>query len=90
MEINKISLDNYITGNYGEDEQKLRKNMLFNLREIKEAVDWATGDDGFRSNEVIEILKLMREEKKNATTKSNKQNENRNDNERHVKVNGQG
>ena len=72
MEINKISLDNYITGNYGEDEQKLRKNMLFNLREIKEAVDWATGDDGFRSNEVIEILKLMREEKKNATTKSNK------------------
>ena len=46
--------------------------MLFNLREIKEAVDWATGDDGFRSNEVIEILKLTREENKNATTKSNK------------------
>ena len=90
MKINKISLDNYITGNYGEDEQKPHKDMLFNLREIKEAVDWATGDDGFRSNEVIEILKLMREEKKNATTKSNKQNENRNDNERHVKVNGQG
>ena len=72
MEINKTSLDNYITGNYGEDEQKLRKNMLFNLREIKEAVDWATGDDGFRSKEVIEILKLTREENKNATTKSNK------------------
>ena len=71
MEINKISLDNYITGNYGEDEQKLRKNMLFNLREIKEAVDWATGDDGFRSKEVIEILKQMREEK-NATTESDK------------------
>ena len=62
--------------------------MLFNLREIKEAVDWATGDDGFRSNEVIEILKLTREENKNATTKSNKQTKNRNDNERHVKVNG--
>ena len=62
--------------------------MLFNLREIKEAVDWATGDDGFRSNEVIEILKLTREENKNATTKSNKQTKNRNDNERHFKVNG--
>ena len=62
--------------------------MLFNLREIKEAVDWATGDDGFRSSEVIEILKLTREENKNATTKSNKQTKNRNDNERHVKVNG--
>ena len=37
--------------------------MLFNLREIKEAVDWATGDDGFRSNEVVEILKQMKEEK---------------------------
>ena len=32
--------------------------MLFNLREIKEAVDWAVGDDGFRSKEVIEILKV--------------------------------
>ena len=50
----------------------LQAKLLFNLREIKEAVDWAVGDDGFRSNEVIEILKLMREEKKNATTKSNK------------------
>jgi hypothetical protein len=46
--------------------------MLFNLRGIKEAVDWAVGDDGFRSKEVIEILKLTREENKNATTKSNK------------------
>ncbi len=80
MEINKISLDNYITGNYGEDEQKLQKKrygtkvktMLFDLKEIKEAVDFATGDDGFRSNEVVEILKQMREENKNATTKSNK------------------
>jgi len=61
--------------------------MLFNLREIKEAVDWATGDDGFRSNEVIEILKLTREENKNATTKNNKQTKSRNDNERPVKVN---
>ena len=71
MEINKISLDNYITGNYGEDEQKLKKSMLFNLEEIREAVDWAVGDDGFRSKEVIEILKLTRGEK-NATKKSNK------------------
>ena len=39
--------------------------MLFNLREIKEAVDWATGDDGFRSNEVIEILKQMKKENNN-------------------------
>tara|TARA_R100001530_G_scaffold31193_1_gene24552 strand:+ start:1706 stop:1852 length:147 start_codon:yes stop_codon:yes gene_type:complete len=36
-------------------------DMLFNLKEIKEAVDFATGDDGFRSNEVIEILKQTRE-----------------------------
>ena len=61
MKIDKISLDNYITGNYGEDEQKLQKSMLFNLEEIKEAVDWAVGDDGFRSNEVIEILKNTKE-----------------------------
>jgi len=71
MKIDKISLDNYITGNYGEDEQKLQKSMLFNLEEIKEAVDWAVGDDGFRSKEVIEILKLTRGEE-NATKKSNK------------------
>jgi|TARA_Y100000034_G_scaffold85312_1_gene102329 hypothetical protein len=61
--------------------------MLFNLREIKEAVDFAVGDDGFRSNEVIEILKLTREENKNATTKNNKQAKSRNDNERPVKTN---
>ena len=95
MEIDKTSLDNYITGNYGEDEQKLQekrygtkvKTMLFDLREIKEAVDWATGDDGFRSNEVIEILKLTRKENKNATTKSHKQTKSRNDNKRPVKGN---
>ena len=34
--------------------------MLFNLEEIREAVDWAIGDDGFRSNEVVEILKQMK------------------------------
>ena len=61
--------------------------MLFNLREIKEAVDWATGDDGFRSSEVIEILKLTREENKNATTKSNKQTKSRDDNERYAETN---
>ena len=96
MEINKTSLDNYITGNYGEDEQRLQekrygtkvKTMLFDLEEVREAVDITIGDDGFRSKEVIEILKQMREENKNATTKSNKQTKNRNDNERHVKVNG--
>ena len=36
-------------------------DMLFNLKEIKEAVDFAIGDDGFRSNEVVEILKQTRE-----------------------------
>ena len=39
--------------------------MLFNLREIKEAVDFAVGDDGFRSNEVIELLKQMKKENNN-------------------------
>ena len=95
MEINKTSLDNYITGNYGEDEQRLQekrygtkvKTMLFDLEEVREAVDITIGDDGFRSNEVIEILKQMREENKNATTKNNKQTKSRNDNERPVKVN---
>ena len=73
MEINKTSLDNYITGNYGEDEQRLQekrygtkvKTMLFDLEEVREAVDWATGDDGFRSNEVIEILKQIKRENNN-------------------------
>ena len=95
MEINKTSLDNYITGNYGEDEQRLQekrygtkvKTMLFDLEEVREAVDITIGDDGFRSKEVIEILKQMREENKNATTKSNKQAKSRNDNERPVKTN---
>ena len=95
MEIDKTSLDNYITGNYGEEEQRLQKKrygtkvktMLFDLEEIREAVDITIGDDGFRSKEVIEILKQMREENKNATTKSNKQTKSRNDNERPVKTN---
>ena len=73
MEIDKTSLDNYITGNYGEDEQRLQekrygtkvKTMLFDLEEVREAVDWATGDDGFRSNEVIEILKQIKRENNN-------------------------
>ena len=39
--------------------------MLFNLKEIKEAVDFAVGDDGFRSNEVIELLKQMKKENNN-------------------------
>jgi len=95
MEINKTSLDNYITGNYGEDEQRLQekrygtkvKTMLFDLEEVREAVDITIGDDGFRSNEVIEILKQMREENKNATTKSNKQTKSRDDNERYAETN---
>ena len=45
--------------------------MLYSLEQIRESVDWAIGDDGFRSNEVIEILKLTRGEE-NATKKSNK------------------
>tara|TARA_R100000656_G_scaffold67673_1_gene51225 strand:+ start:4957 stop:5100 length:144 start_codon:yes stop_codon:yes gene_type:complete len=39
--------------------------MLFNLKEIKEAVDWAIGDDGFRGEEVVAILKQMRKEDNN-------------------------
>jgi len=57
---------------YKNHKEKLVENlfnkdedMLFNLREIKEAVDWATGDDGFRSNEVIEILKQIKRENNN-------------------------
>ena len=34
----------------------------FSLEEIKLAVDIAIGDDGFRSKEVIEILKVMAKE----------------------------
>ena len=37
--------------------------MLFNIKEIREAVDITIGDDGFRSKEVIEILKCMKREK---------------------------
>mgnify|MGYP003309930348 CR=1 FL=1 len=36
--------------------------MLFNLKQIREAVDITIGDDGFRSKEVVEILKLMKKE----------------------------
>ena len=36
--------------------------MLFNLKQIREAVDITIGDDGFRSKEVIEILKWMKKE----------------------------
>ena len=35
--------------------------MLYSLEQIRESVDWAIGDDGFRSNEVIEILKNTKE-----------------------------
>ncbi len=33
------------------------KNKKYTAEEIREAVDIATGDDGFRSKEVISILK---------------------------------
>ena len=36
--------------------------MLFSLKEIREAVDITIGDDGFRSKEVIEILKQINKE----------------------------
>ena len=32
-------------------------------QQIREAVDIVIGDDGFRSNEVIEVLKMMSKEK---------------------------
>jgi hypothetical protein len=31
--------------------------MLFNLKQIKDAVDIVIGDDGFRGDEVVETLK---------------------------------
>lgn len=31
--------------------------MLFNLKQIKDAVDWTIGDDGHRGNEVVALLK---------------------------------
>ena len=46
--------------------------MLFNLKEIKEAIDLAFGDDGLRSEEVVEILKQIRKEDANAAKKNNK------------------
>ena len=36
---------------------------VYTLPQIKEAVDIAIGDDGFRSKEVVEILKTMDREK---------------------------
>ena len=40
-----------------ELEEKCMKNKKYTAEEIREAVDIATGDDGFRSKEVISILK---------------------------------
>jgi hypothetical protein len=34
--------------------------VKYTKEEIREAVDIAVGDDGFRSKEVIEILKIMK------------------------------
>jgi|TARA_R110000744_G_scaffold67328_6_gene137320 hypothetical protein len=36
--------------------------LKYNEDEIREAVDIAIGDDGFRSKEVIEILKVIKKE----------------------------
>jgi hypothetical protein len=36
--------------------------LKYTEEEIKEAVDIAIGDDGFRSKEVIEILKVIKKE----------------------------
>ena len=38
--------------------------VKYTKEEIKEAVDIAIGDDGFRSKEVVEILKIMDKEKR--------------------------
>jgi hypothetical protein len=40
-----------------ELEEKCMKNKKYTAEEIREAVDIATGDDGFRGKEVISILK---------------------------------
>ena len=50
----------------------INKRKLFNLEEIREAVDLAVGDDGFRSEEVVEILKQIRKEDADAAKKNNK------------------
>ena len=39
-----------------ELEEKCMKDKKYTAEEIREAVDIATGDDGFRSKEVISIL----------------------------------
>ena len=38
-------------------EERIESERKYNLNEIREAVDIVIGDDGFRSKEVIEILK---------------------------------
>jgi len=42
---------------------KKGKQMKFNKKQIKEAVDIVIGDDGFRGKEVIEVLEMMSKEK---------------------------
>ena len=43
--------------------------VLFTKEEVRSAVDIVIGDDGFRSKEVIEILKIMK--KKENRSKNN-------------------
>ena len=49
----------YIDSNRGSkgDPYKIKEKVKYTVEEIREAVDIATGDDGFRSKEVISILK---------------------------------
>ena len=47
-----------------EERKEDNSELLFDLETIREVVDIVIGDDGFRSKEVIEILKM---EKANAT-----------------------
>ena len=48
----------YIDSNRGSkgDPYKIKEKVKYTVEEIREAVDIATGDDGFRSKEVISIL----------------------------------
>ena len=55
-----MALDNYMNGAEFPLESRIiewaTKNR-YHINDIREAVDLAVGDDGFRSKEVIEILK---------------------------------
>ena len=58
-----LALDNHINGSefplQGRIVEWATKNR-YHVNDIREAVDIAIGDDGMRSNEVIEILEELR------------------------------